>query len=240
MPAWSIMWRAMWTLWHPSPPASFTPPASSASRRYSSSSPETNGSSSHVARTCFRASSRCFGRLEVARPDGAGVDEQDAVVADALAGRDELVDVLLQRPAPERPPAELHGPEPAPHGSRARLRASAAACRRTAATRTASSGTPSRSRAAGTPARPRLRPSRSHSAMSMPDSVWSAWSRSRLLARTRSPMRTMSAGDLEPLPDDGRRHRLARAVRHRADQAGDAHQRRRLALAPARRARRSR
>ena len=37
-----------------------------------------------------------------------------------------------------------------------------------------------RSRAAGRPARPRLRPSRSHSAISMPDQVWAACSRSML------------------------------------------------------------
>ena len=51
-------------------------------------------------------------RLEVLAEDGAGVDQQDAVVADRLARRDDLVDVVLHGSATEGTPAELDGSEP--------------------------------------------------------------------------------------------------------------------------------
>ena len=56
-------------------------------------------------------SGACRGRLEILAEDGAGVDEQDPVVADRLARREHLLDIVLHRAPAERTPAELDGPE---------------------------------------------------------------------------------------------------------------------------------
>src|SRR3954467_3444907 len=100
--AWSIIWRAMWNVWHPSPPASFRSPDNSASRRYASSAPETNGSSNHTAPTRLSAPSRApppprveprRRLLDVLDPHRPHVNQQRGVGAKPLSCGFELFDV---------------------------------------------------------------------------------------------------------------------------------------------------
>ena len=145
----------------------------------------------------------------------------------------EVVGVLLRRAAADRAPAELDGAEALRPRRCGRAPASPAACRRRAARRRASSGGTRRSRAASTPAR-RARGRAGPTAPSRcPTRCGRPAAGPCCRRRPARPMRAMSLGPVERLPEHRVADRPADAVRHRADEGGDGRQRRRLALAPA-------
>ena len=101
------MWRAMSSLCEPSPPAMRTSPLCSRQRRVGI---ERAGDERLLqpggAVLLERRQARCRGR-QVMTPDGAGVDEDDPVVAEPLARGRDLLGVLRHAAQPVRSPAEL-------------------------------------------------------------------------------------------------------------------------------------
>ena len=182
----------------------------------------------------LRAPAAAGRRLDILAPDLADIDQQDAVRAEALARRREMVAVVARRCRGRTAPSRTW-----PRGSRSRrtLRASSSVCCRRVAEELRGVGRLLMRPLIAEQPIDRLAPRFARAGPTAPSPRRTRYARPAADPCCPSSMRGGDARDVGGIVDRAVQHRSANrpagAVRHRAYEGGDGHERRGLALAPA-------